>query len=152
MPSALAEARPDAFTPDLAASLTNMAATLSNLGRREAAFTAAEEAVRLYRALAETRPDAFTVNLSVSLGMFADIQIADGAKIAALDSITEAIRILAPVFLRLPQAVARWMKMYLERYHQLCTDLEQEPDMALIGPIVEVLQELQQGEDGTDDQ
>ena len=69
-----------------------------------------------------------------------------------LDSITEAIRILAPVFLRLPQAVAQWMSMHLQRYHQLCTELEQDPDMALIGPVVEVLQELQQGEDTTDDQ
>ena len=40
-------------------SLNNLANMLSDLGRREAALAAAEEAVRLYRALAETRPDAF---------------------------------------------------------------------------------------------
>ena len=44
---ALAEARPDAFIPDLAGSLNNLASRLSALGRREEALTAAEEAVGL---------------------------------------------------------------------------------------------------------
>ena len=44
---ALAKARPDAFTPDLAMSLNNLASFLSDLGRREAALEVAEEAVRL---------------------------------------------------------------------------------------------------------
>ena len=36
----LAEARPDAFTPDIAASLANLANMLSNLGQREACSSA----------------------------------------------------------------------------------------------------------------
>ncbi len=83
--------------------------------------------------------------------MFTEIQIVNGAKGAALASSTEAIGILAPVFLRLPQAVAHWMVMHLQRYRQLCAELEQEPDLALIGPINDVLEELQQGGDATDD-
>ena len=43
---ALAEARPEAFTPDLASSLNTLANGLSDLGRREDALAAAEEAVR----------------------------------------------------------------------------------------------------------
>ena len=43
----LARARPDAFTPDLAMSLNNLANMLSDLGRREAALQAAEEAAEL---------------------------------------------------------------------------------------------------------
>ena len=148
----LAEVRLYAFTPELAPSLSNLATMLGDLGRREAALAAAEEAVRLYRGLAEARPDAFTVGLSTSLGMFTDIQFANGAKGAALDSITEAIRILAPVFLRLPQAVARWMGMHLQRYIQLCTELEQDPDMSLVDPLIEVFRELQQGENRKGDE
>jgi hypothetical protein len=44
-----------------AALLSNLAVRLSHLGRREEALTAAEEAVRLYRALAAARPDAFAL-------------------------------------------------------------------------------------------
>ncbi|MFG0318920.1 MAG: ATP-binding protein, partial [Planctomycetota bacterium JB042] len=64
---ALAEARPDAFTPDLATSLNNLGGRLSDLGRREEALAAIEEAVALYRALAEARPDAFTPDFAMSL-------------------------------------------------------------------------------------
>ena len=40
----LARARPEAFTPKLAASLNNLAAKLSDLGQQEAAVAAAKEA------------------------------------------------------------------------------------------------------------
>ena len=45
----LAAARPDAFTPDLAMSLNNLANRLADLGRREDALAAIEEAVTLRR-------------------------------------------------------------------------------------------------------
>ena len=63
----LAAARPDAFTPNLAASLSNLALALAGLGRGEEALAAAGEAVSLYRQLAVARPDAFTPNLAASL-------------------------------------------------------------------------------------
>jgi len=46
---ALARARPEAFTPNLAMSLNNLANRLSELGRREEALTAAQEAVDIRR-------------------------------------------------------------------------------------------------------
>src|SRR5262249_46245749 len=55
----LAEARPDAFLPDLARSLNNLGNRQSELGQREAALASTQEAVALYRRLAEARPDAF---------------------------------------------------------------------------------------------
>ena len=45
-------------------SLNNLAATLSELGEREAALAAAREAADLYRALAAQRPDAFRPDLA----------------------------------------------------------------------------------------
>ncbi len=45
-------------------SLNNLANTLSDLGRREEALAAAEEAVGLYRELAAARPDAFRPDLA----------------------------------------------------------------------------------------
>ncbi|HEV3288059.1 MAG TPA: tetratricopeptide repeat protein, partial [Streptosporangiaceae bacterium] len=63
----LAAARPDTFTPDLAASLANLGLALVGLGRGEEALAAAGEAVAIYRQLAAARPDAFTPNLAKSL-------------------------------------------------------------------------------------
>ena len=65
----LAQARPDAFTPNLAMSLSNLAGFLGDLGRREAALEAADEAVCLRRKLAQARPDAFTPALARSLAV-----------------------------------------------------------------------------------
>jgi len=56
---ALASARPDAFTPNLAGSLNNLAAMLSGLGRREEALAAAEEAVRSFAQYFFAQPVAF---------------------------------------------------------------------------------------------
>ena len=67
----LAAERPDAFTPDLAMSLNNLANWLSELGRREEALAAAQEAADLYRGLAAARPDAFTPDLAMSLNNLA---------------------------------------------------------------------------------
>ena len=61
----LAQARPDAFLPDLAMSLNNLANFLSGLGRREEALSAAEEAVRMLRPSFLQLPDAWAHNMLV---------------------------------------------------------------------------------------
>ncbi|MFP2935041.1 tetratricopeptide repeat protein, partial [Pyxidicoccus sp. 3LG] len=58
---------PDAFQPDLASSLNNLGTMLRDLGRREEALTATEEAVQIYRGLAARNPDAFQPDLAMSL-------------------------------------------------------------------------------------
>ncbi|WP_037462702.1 tetratricopeptide repeat protein, partial [Skermanella stibiiresistens] len=67
----LAAARPDAFRPDLAGSLNNLASFLSALGRREEALERAGEAVAVYQELAAARPDAFRPDLALSLNNLA---------------------------------------------------------------------------------
>jgi hypothetical protein len=51
----------------LAQSLQNLSTHLGDLGRREAALAAAEEAARRYRELAVARPDAYLSYLAVAL-------------------------------------------------------------------------------------
>ena len=68
----LAEARPDAFLPDLAMSLNNQSNRLADLGRREEALAAIEQAAEIYRQLAEARPAAFLPNLAAVLTNLAD--------------------------------------------------------------------------------
>ena len=65
--SQLAEARPDEFLPDLAASLNNQSNRLAGLGRREEALAAIEQAVDIYSRLAQARPDEFLPDLARSL-------------------------------------------------------------------------------------
>ena len=52
----LAAQRPDAFRPDLAMSLNNLANMLSDLGEREAALAAAREAVACVASLPRSAP------------------------------------------------------------------------------------------------
>jgi tetratricopeptide (TPR) repeat protein len=99
----LAVQRPDAFLPNLATSLNNLANRLSDLGRREDALEQAEEAVRLYRELAGRRLDAFGPDLARSFAVRGSI-ITDDRPGEAMASFAEAIQILTPFFTALPQA------------------------------------------------
>ncbi|MGQ9494610.1 MAG: tetratricopeptide repeat protein, partial [Anaerolineae bacterium] len=56
---ALAQANPQAFLPDLAGSLNNLGNVLSNVGRREEALAAYEEAVRTLQPFFQAHPQAF---------------------------------------------------------------------------------------------
>ena len=63
----LAAARPDAFRPDLAATLNNLGNRLDALGRREEALAATEEAVGHPPRAGGGRPDAFRPDLAMAL-------------------------------------------------------------------------------------
>src|SRR5262249_22692337 len=54
---------PDAFLPELAASLNNLSVRLGELGRQEEGLAAIQEAVTIHRQLAAARPDTFLPNL-----------------------------------------------------------------------------------------
>ena len=69
----------------------NLSPRLSDLGRREAALQAAEEAVALRRELARARPDAFTPYLATSLNNLANMLSALGRREAALQAAEEAV-------------------------------------------------------------
>jgi tetratricopeptide (TPR) repeat protein len=56
----------------LAASLNNLSVRLADLGRREEALAAIEEAVAAHRSLAPGRPDAFLPDLASSLNNFSN--------------------------------------------------------------------------------
>ena len=89
---ALAAARPDTFSPNLAVSLNSLANMLSDLGRREEALAAAEEAVGHYRALAAARPETFAPDLAGSLNNLANMLSALGRREQALAAVEEAVR------------------------------------------------------------
>ena len=89
----LAEASPQAYTPDLAMSLNNLANRLLEVGERNEALVAAREAVRLRRALAEAFPQAYTPDLAMSLNNLANILSAVGERNEALMAAREAVEL-----------------------------------------------------------
>jgi len=137
----LAAQRPDAFRPDLAVSLNNLAAMLSDLGQREPALEAAQEAVALYRELAAQRPDAFRPDLAVSLAVEANCLDAGERTADALASIAEAIATLSPAFVKQPAGFSQWMVPMVRQYLERCDRLRQEPDMPLLEPVVAILKD-----------
>jgi len=89
----LAEARPDAFLPDLAAALNNQSLRLADLERREEALAAIEQAAGIYRRLAKGRPDAFLPDLAAALNNQSLRLAGLGRREEALAAIEEAVGI-----------------------------------------------------------
>ena len=100
----LAEASPQAYTPNLAMSLNNLANRFSAVGERNEALEAACEAVRLRRALAEASPQAYTPNLAASLNTLANILSAVGKVNEALVAAREAVALYRGLAEASPQA------------------------------------------------
>ncbi len=77
----------------LAGTLNNLSVRLADLGRREAALQAIEEAVTIRRSLAAARPDAFLPDLAASLNNLSNRLSDLGRREAALQAIEEAVTI-----------------------------------------------------------
>jgi tetratricopeptide (TPR) repeat protein len=123
-------------------SLNNLGIRLSDLGRREEALQATQEAAKLYRLLAQQRPDAFRPDLAMSLGNLSNRLHDAGQADEALAAAQEGVRLLAPFFLHYPRAFENLMRFLLSAYHWCCNEAEHEPDPELLGPIEEVLASL----------
>ncbi|HMA73957.1 MAG TPA: hypothetical protein VKP67_21110, partial [Xanthobacteraceae bacterium] len=80
----------------LAARSGTLGIRLSNLGRREEALAASQEAVAIRRRLAETRPDAFLPDLARSISVTSDALAALNRHGEAAQAATLALEILAP--------------------------------------------------------
>jgi tetratricopeptide (TPR) repeat protein len=82
---------PETFLPILASSLNNLSIRLGELGRREEALAAIEEAVPIRRGLAEARPDVFQPDLAGSLNTLSTRLAELGRREDALAAIEEAV-------------------------------------------------------------
>jgi len=134
----LAVVRPEVL-PDLAMSLNNLGIRLSDAGQAEAALDALREAVDLRRQLNTDRPEAFGPGLAVSLGNLGVSLALLGRSKEAHAMTEEAVRQLAPFFLKFPAAFRRWMASLVEGYRMAAEAVGEEPDPALLKPIVELL-------------
>ncbi len=92
------------YHADLAHVLNYHGITLANLGRREDALNAAQEAVKLYRQLAAQRPDAFTPDLAMSLNNLASFLSELGRREDALNAAHEAVKLYRQLAAQRPNA------------------------------------------------
>ena len=148
----LATANPDVFEPYLAISLSNLATRFRHFKLHDEALDIAGEAIDIRRKLAAVDPDAFEPDLANSLTILHLCHKIKGQLGEALEAITEALCILKPFFLKLPQAFADLMDLIVREYQDCIEKLEKEPDMELLGPMVAVLQQLNQSDCETDEQ
>jgi len=119
-----------------------MSGDLSNLGRREEALTASEEAVAIRRTLAQDRPDAFLPDLALSVSVRGDQFRSLNRQNEAFSDYLEAVRLQAGQFLALPQAHADRMVTFLKDYIGLAQELSRDLDAGLLGPIFKKLEDI----------
>ena len=106
-------------------SLNNLSNRLGDLGRREEALAAIQEAAEVYRELAAARPDAFRPDLAMSLNNLS-LRLGDlGRREEALAANAEATGIYR-------ELAARWPDVYhheLEQSLQIAAWLENGEDL-----------------------
>jgi hypothetical protein len=119
----LADARPDAFLPDLAMSLSNLGAMNSALGRLEEALAASREAADILRRLADARPDAFLPDLANSLNTLGSVLSNLGRLEEALAASREAVDIRRPLADARPDAFLPDLAMSLNNLGTMLSNL-----------------------------
>ena len=133
----LAAERPDAFlpglamslnNPNLAASLNNLGKMLSELGRREDALAATEEAADLYRKLAAERPDAFLPDLAMSLNNLGSDLSGAGRRDDALAATQKAADVYRKLAAERPDAFLPYLAGSLNNLGKMLSDLGRPED------------------------
>lgn len=132
----LTSQRPAVFRPNLALSLNNLSNRLDELGRRKIALRAAQGAVEIYKELVAEHQNAHKPDLARSLIVLALRTRDTGNAPEALMIAEEAIETLLPEFLSDPDAHASMMNKIEIRYREICKTVGQEPDNALLKPLL----------------
>jgi hypothetical protein len=125
--------------------LIDIVAQLPNdtLVLRERAASLANTLVKMVRPLASTEGQAFAPLLGSALNNLAIFLSALGRREEAMQHAQEAVETLSPYFLARPLAFGQWMVTMAQNYQRFVGELEREPDMSLLQPIIDVFQALQ---------
>jgi tetratricopeptide (TPR) repeat protein len=120
--------------------LNNLSNRLADLGRREPALAASDEAVEPYRRLAEQRPDAFLPDLAMSLNNLSN-QLANlGRREPALAAIDEAVELYRRLAEVRPDAFLPDLASSLNNLSSSLADLgRREPALAAIDEAIRLV-------------
>ena len=133
---------PDAAS-QLARSLNNLSARLSDLGRREEALAAIQEAVTIRRELAAARPDAYRPDLAASLNNLSADLAALGRQEEALAASEEAAQAYQELAAARPDAFRPALATSLNNLAVRLAALgRREEDLAAIQEAVTIRREL----------
>ena len=123
--------------------LNNQSMRLADLGRREEALEAIEEAVSLYRPLVQARPDIFRFDLADSLYSQSD-RLADlGRREEALEAVEEAVELYRPLAAAFPDAFSSKLAISLNSQSMRLADLgRREEALEAIEEAVSICQPL----------
>ena len=124
--------------------LNNLSVRLSYFGRREDALAKAQEAVRIYEQLAKARPDAFLPDLAMSCETLGMVNVDMERHDDAAASFCKGIRVLLPLFQQMPKVFEELMAKLRGDYIQTIEQAQQQPDMAVLAAVLEVLEKLKQ--------
>jgi len=128
-----------------ATSLNNLLNRLSDLGRREDALAAIEEAVAIPRALSQARPDAFRPVLALSLNNLSTCLSDLGRREDALAAIEEAVAVYRALSQARPDAFRPDLAMSLNNLSNSLSDLGRREDaLAAIEEAVAIRRALSQ--------
>ena len=129
----------------LAASLNNLGLDLSDLGRREEALAASQEAVEIRRRLAAARPDDFLPDLARSVSALSDAFAAVDRHEEAAQAATEALDILVPFVERYPQAFGQLGRAIASSARKHTDAAGLQPDAALLQRVAQAIARGQPG-------
>ena len=131
------------FLAHLAASLHNLGAMLSDLGRREEVLAAAQEAAALYRRLAAQQPDAFLPVLAASLNNLGRALSDLGRREEALAAAQEAAELYRRLAAQQPDAFLPDLAASLTNLGRALSDLgRQEEALAAAQEATELYRRL----------
>jgi tetratricopeptide (TPR) repeat protein len=130
----------------LAGSLNNLSPRLADLGRREDALAAIQEAVIIRRELAAARPDAFRPDLAMSLNNLSVLMADLGWREAALAASEEAVGVYRESATARPDAFRPDLAMSLNNLSASLAGLGRREDaLAAIQEAVTIRRELAAG-------
>ena len=125
--------------------LNNLAIHLSELGQREKALQAAQEAVDLYSQLAQQRPDAFKPNLAGSLNNLAGRLSELGQREKALQAAQESVELYSQLAQQRPDAFNPYLAGSLNNLANRLSELGQrEKALQAAQEAVELRRQLAQ--------
>ena len=130
----------DAFLPNLAMSLNNLANRQSAIGQREAALATAQEAADLYRELVAGNRDAFAEQFARACGTLAHALKELGRVAEAMPVLAEAIRSILPDVRRYPPAYLGVCVQLIRDYVSNAEAAKVQPDGALIQEVASILE------------
>lgn len=114
----LAEQAPQAYRPDLALALSNLALFHDQTGVEDEAIVAAQEAVDLRRQLAREQPQDQEQQLAGDLYTLGAILLDRGAAREAAAALGEACHRLRAVTRDIPEPWTDWLTLFEERFRE----------------------------------